>query len=132
MKKTLRLFLVVALAMVGMNAMAQEVTIDFNTIENNWNLPTSPKVIAETSYSYGGYTIKLAGTTGNGFGWNEIKENQVVVGHYLILGKQGAYVTLPAFSFDVEKIEVVGRTVCYRIFKCQVQKQLELWVLTPT
>lgn len=110
MKKNLRLFLVAALAMVGMNASAQEVTFDFNTMDNNWGLPTT-KTVAETSYTYGGYTIKIAGTSGKseGFAWNNITEAQEVVGHYLILGKNGAYLTLPAFSFDVDKIEVVGR-----------------------
>lgn len=108
MIKTLRFFFVATLAMVFGNVMGQEVTIDFNTMENNWNLPTS-KVIDETSYSYGGQTIKLCGSTGNGFSWNVIKEGQEVVGHYLILGQKGAYLTLPAFSFDAEKIEVVGR-----------------------
>ena len=110
MKKTLRNFFVAALAMVGLSATAQEVVIDFNTIENNWNLPTT-KTIAETSYTYDGYTIKIAGTSGKseGFAWNSITNQQKeVVGHYLILGKNGAYLTLPAFSFDVEKIEVVG------------------------
>ena len=110
MKKNLRLFLVAALAMVGMNASAQEVTFDFNTMENNWGLPTT-KTVDETSYTYGGYTIKIAGTSGKseGFAWNSITEEKEVVGHYLILGKNGAYLTLPAFSFDVDKIEVVGR-----------------------
>ena len=110
MKKNLRYFFVAALAMVGMNASAQEVTFDFNTMENNWGLPTT-KTVAETSYTYGGYTIKIAGTSGKseGFAWNNITEAQEVVGHYLILGKNGAYITLPAFSFDVDKIEVVGR-----------------------
>ena len=110
MKKNLRLFLVAALAMVGMNASAQEVTFDFNTMDNNWGLPTT-KTVDETSYTYGGYTIKIAGTSGKseGFAWNNITEAQEVVGHYLILGKNGAYLTLPAFSFDVDKIEVVGR-----------------------
>ena len=109
MMKTLRYFLVAALAMVFGNVMAQEVTLDFNTVENNWGLPTS-KVIDETSYTYGGLTIKLCGTSGNGFAWNEIKNGDQVVGHYLILGKQGAYLTLPAFTFDVEKIEVEGNS----------------------
>ena len=109
MMKTLRYFLVAALAMVFGNVMAQEVTLDFNTIVNNWGLPTS-KVIDETSYTYGGLTIKLCGTSGNGFAWNENKEGQEVVGHYLILGKQGAYLTLPAFTFDVEKITIEGRS----------------------
>lgn len=110
MKKNLRLFFVAALAMVGMNASAQEVTFDFNTMDNNWGLPTT-KTVDETSYTYGGYTIKIAGTSGKseGFAWNNITEAQEVVGHYLILGKNGAYLTLPAFSFDVDKIEVVGR-----------------------
>lgn len=107
--KTLRYFFVAALAMVMGNVTAQEVTLDFSTVEDNWNLPTT-KVIDETSYTYGGYTIKLCGTTGNGFAWNSIKEGETVVGHYLILGKQGAYLTLPAFSFDVEKIVIEGNS----------------------
>ena len=34
---------------------------------------------------------------------------------YFMLGQSGAYITLPAYDFDVEKIEVVGRGVVHLV-----------------
>lgn len=80
----------------------QEVTLDLT--DGTWGFPTTKKVEA-TSYTNGdGYTIIVEGTTGNGF--------RVYTGNdsYFLFGQQGASITLPAFDFDVEKIEVVGRS----------------------
>ena len=76
-----------------------DVTIAFvgNT---NWNIPSgsSSKTVDEGTYTDGTYTIKIAGSTGEGY----------YINGYLLLGKTGAYVELPEFSNPVEKIVVVG------------------------
>jgi len=80
------------------------VTLDF-TSNTDWKLPTT-KVADGTENSYtndDGYTIKLGGgTSGAGYGYNS--------SGYLIMGKSGCYMTLPAFSFAVTKIVVTGRS----------------------
>ena len=81
------------------NVSAQEVTIDFSGSTDNWGIGTT-KLIDAAEFTYGGYTIILEGTAGNGYRWYESGN--------IILGKQGATLTLPAFSFDVERIDVVG------------------------
>ena len=111
MNKILRYSFVALLAMVFGNVLAQDVTLDF-TLETEegskqsaWGFPASSanKTVDEQSFTYGGYTVKVAGSTGNGYYWHD-------TGHYLLFGKQGAYVTLPAFDFDVVKIEVEGNS----------------------
>ena len=99
MNKFLRYSFVALLAMFGLNINAQEVTIDFSGSTDNWGIGTT-KLVEAQSFTYGGYTITLEGTTGNGYRWYESGN--------IILGKQGATLTLPAFSFDVERIDVVG------------------------
>ena len=99
MNKILRYSFVALLAMFGLNINAQEVTIDFSGSTDNWGIGTT-KLVEAQSFTYGGYTITLEGTTGNGYRWYESGN--------IILGKQGATLTLPAFSFDVERIDVVG------------------------
>ena len=71
-------------------------TLDFSS-NVDWKIPSgsSNKTVAENQYSNGTYTIKLAGSTNNGYYYNS---NQV------LLGKNGAYLELPAFSFKVSKI----------------------------
>ena len=87
-------------AVVG-TAWGQEVTLDLT--DSSWGFPTT-KVITATSYTNSdGYTITVEGTTGNGF---RVYSNP----DYFLFGQQGASITLPAFDFDVEKIEVVGRS----------------------
>ena len=81
------------------NMSAQEVTIDFSGSTDNWGIGTT-KLIDAAEFTYGGYTIILEGTAGNGYRWYDSGN--------IILGKQGATLTLPAFSFDVERIDVVG------------------------
>lgn len=78
---------------------AQEVTLDFST--NTWGLPTSNnKSSASYTDTTTGYTVSF-GSSNNGFKFNK---------EYVIMGKKGATLSLPAFTFDVEKIEVVGKT----------------------
>lgn len=100
MNKILRYSFVALLAMFGLgNANAQEVTIDFSGSTDNWGIGTT-KIVEEKSFTYGGYTIKLKGTEGNGYRWYDSGN--------IILGKEGATLELPAFSFDVTRIDVVG------------------------
>ena len=87
------------MAMVGLNISAQEVIIDFSGSTDNWGIGTEKKVDAQ-SFTYGGYTITLQGTEGNGYRWYDSGN--------IILGKEGATLTLPAFDFDVERIDIVG------------------------
>ena len=97
-------FLTAALALLAFLAIpvgmwGQEVTLDFTT-NDCWELPTT-STVNEGQFTCGDYTITLAGTSSAGYKYNT---------GYLIIGKNGAYLQLPAFSFDVEKIEVVGRS----------------------
>lgn len=66
----------------------------------DWDIPagSSSKTVDEGTYTDGTYTIKIAGSTGEGY----------YINGYLLLGKTGAYVELPEFSNPVEKIVVVG------------------------
>ena len=77
------------------------VVLDFTV--NDWGFPSDAKAIEEGSFTSGDYTVKVAGTSSNGYRWYANSGNS-----YFLFGKQGAYITLPAFDFDVEKIEVVG------------------------
>ncbi len=76
-----------------------DVTIAFEG-NANWNIPkgSGNKTVDEGEYTDGTYTIKVAGSTGEGY----------YINGYLILGKTGAYVELPEFSHPIEKIVVVG------------------------
>lgn len=78
-----------------------EVTLDF-TSNTSWELPVGSGNGVQTSASYsdGTYSITLAATTKYYFNSDG----------YLMLGKSGSTLTLPAFSFDVEKIIVVGNS----------------------
>lgn len=97
------------MAMVMGTAFGQEVTLDFTIADANnseasaWGFPagSTNKLVEEKSFTYGGYTVKVAGS--GGYYWHNSQ-------HYLLLGKQGATVTLPAFSFDVERIDVEGNS----------------------
>ena len=70
-------------------------------LDEGWGFPTS-KVVAETAYTNGGYTINVAGSTGNGF--------RVYTGQNILLGKQNAYIELPIFSSPIAKIVVAGNS----------------------
>ena len=76
-------------------------TFLFNTPGNEWGFPTDSKAVDEAEFTANGKTIKIAGTEGNGYRY---------YGSYLLFGRQGAYLTLPAFDFAVGKIEVVGNS----------------------
>ena len=113
MNKILRYSFVALLAMIGLNISAQEVTLDFTITDpadetgktSIWGFPSgsSNKLVEENSYTYDGWTVKVAGSTGEGYYWHN-KD------HYLLFGKQGAYLTLPAFNFDVERIDIEGNS----------------------
>lgn len=113
MNKILRYSFIALLAMVGLNLSAQEVTLDFTITDPSdesgktsiWGFPASSKnkTVEEQSFTYNGYTVKVAGSEGEGYYWHD-KD------HYLLFGKQGAYLTLPAFNFDVERIDIEGNS----------------------
>ena len=98
MNKILRYSFVAFLAMIGMNINAQEVTIDFSTGTDDWGMGTE-KVTEGKSYTFNGLTIKLTPSEGNYFRWYDTGN--------ILLGKNGATLELPAFNFDVERIDVV-------------------------
>lgn len=78
---------------------AQTVTLDFTT--NNWGFPEKANKGTETgSFTNGEHTIQLQALT-SGYYFN--------ADGYLLFGKKDATLTLPAFSFDVKRIEVIGR-----------------------
>lgn len=99
MKKLFTLVAMTLLAM-GINAQTEPVTLDFT--ENIWGIPED-KVVDLMEFTSGDYTIMLQGTAGNGYKYYPQD-------HYVILGKKGAFLTFPYFPFDVEAIEVVGRS----------------------
>ena len=99
MKRFLRYSLVALMAMVFGNVSAQEATIDFSGPNDDWGIGTT-KIVEAKEFTYNGLTIKLEGTEGNGYRWYDSGN--------IILGKKGATLTLPAFNFDVERIDVVG------------------------
>ena len=109
MNKFLRYSFVALMAMLIGKASAQEVTLDFTLATGDdgktseWGFPagSSNKTVEEKSFTYGGYTVKVAGSEGQGYYWHD-KD------HYLLFGKQGATLTLPAFDFDVERIDIEG------------------------
>lgn len=99
MIKHLRFLLLALVAMaVSANVHAQAVTIDFSGADN-WGIGTTNVTEAKT-YTYGGYTIKLTPSSGCYFRWYDSGN--------ILLGKTGATIELPAFDFDVERIDVEG------------------------
>lgn len=76
-------------------APSADVTETFDFSKNGWSLPTSSSSLSG-EYTKDGQTVTISGT-----------------GYYygskaLLLGKSGAYITLPAFSKPVTQIDVVG------------------------
>ena len=71
------------------------------TKNSEWGFPTSYQTTSGL-YTSGGYTIEV-GTSSNGHRFDDTNT-------YFIMGKSGATLTLPAFSYPVTKIEVVGRS----------------------
>lgn len=93
MTKKVRLFLTMLFLTLlgGVNAAwGQEVTYDFTG--SDWEA-------ADGVLTNG--TVSITGEGGANFKMN---------GGYFMLGKSGAYITLPAYDFAVNKIEVVGRS----------------------
>ncbi len=76
--------------------------MDFTT--NTWGLPetSANKAVDAASFTNGTYTITLAATSDAGYYFN--------TDGYLMLGKKGATLTLPAFNFEVGQIVITGRT----------------------
>lgn len=104
MNKILRFSLIALLAFVANVSFAQEVVLDFST--NTWGFPegSKNKVTKAATYTNGTYTISV-GATADGHYWNNYAKP-----YYFMMGKTGATLSLPAFDFDVEKIEVVGNS----------------------
>lgn len=82
-------------------AMGQTVTLDFTT--NDWGFPEKVNIGVETNTftNSNGVTIALTGSTDAGYYFN--------TDGYLMLGKNGASLSLPAFDFDTEKVIVYGK-----------------------
>ena len=76
------------------------VTFDFSTNVFGFPEGSSNKTVTATDYTNGTYTINVEGSEGNGYYWNS--------NGYLLLGKNGATLTFPAFPFNVSKISITG------------------------
>ena len=98
MKQILRISLMSVFAFLFGSTYAQEVTFDFSDENNPWGFPTE-KLTETGEFTYDGKTIVV--TTSNYTCW--FSDTKV-----LLMGKQDASLTLPAFNFDVERIDVVG------------------------
>lgn len=89
----------------GNYCIAQEVTLDFT--QNGWKLPTNKKPATKGEYTYNDFTISFDAPQGFYF-------NSYQSGHYFLMLKSTntavGKLTLPAFNFAVEKIEVVGNS----------------------
>lgn len=81
---------------VWVSGFAQEVTLDFTNAIDDWGISATATTKA-TKFTNGTYTIEAS----KGF-----KQQ----GKGVLLGKEGATLTLPAFDFDVEKIVVRKNT----------------------
>jgi hypothetical protein len=104
MNKILRYVFVALLAVVSNASFAAdaepEVTLDF-TSNKAWKLPTD-YATGKASFTDGTYTITLEAAS-SGYKFNSYKDSGC-----LIFGKKDATLTLPAFNFDVERIDIVG------------------------
>ena len=103
MNKILRYSFIALLTLACKVGFAQEVTLDFSD-NSVWKLPdgNKNKATASQNFTNGSYTISVAGP--DGYYYLSDKTN----GGRLFYGKQNATLTLPKFSFDVERIDVVG------------------------
>ena len=102
MKKLSFFLMAMLFSVMSFAAESLLVTLDFS--KNTWGLPVASanKTTATVSYTNGDYAITLAGGgNGNGHYYNN--------DGYLIFGKSGATLTLPAFDFKTTKIVVTGR-----------------------
>lgn len=100
MTKKLHLFLTMLLCAVFGMVQAQEVTLDFTT-NDDWGFPVGSANKATDAASFtnaDGYTVTAQAPDGYYFNTQG----------YLMLGKEGASLTLPKFDFKVSRIDVVG------------------------
>ena len=104
MNKILRYVFVALLAVVSNASFAAEaepeVTLDF-TSNDVWKLPTK-NAKDKATFTNGTYTITLEAAT-NGYKFNFYEGSGC-----LMFGKKDATLTLPAFNFEVERIDIVG------------------------
>ncbi len=91
MFKHLRYSLLTLLLAVFTGAWAQTPEVEYD-MTSGWEFDASAK------------TMTKGDVTFNAYGSASFKQNT----GYVMLGKSGAYLELPAYDFDVEKIEVVG------------------------
>ena len=101
MTRKLHLFITMLLCAVFGVVQAQQVSLDFST--NDWGLPegSANKLTESTPYTNSdGYTVTLQAADSYYFNTQG----------YLMLGKEGSTLTLPAFTFKVSKIAVVGNS----------------------
>lgn len=85
-------------------------TFDFTAAGNPWGFPTSgARLLEKKDYTNGTQTVTVEGTgnieNNGGYTWNSWG------GGYLLFGKKGASITLPAFDYNVSKIIVTGRSL---------------------
>ena len=82
-------------------AAVSPVTLDFSS-NTGWSFPTS-KTVTTNTYTNGGHSVVLTGTTGYGYYFN---------GQYdcLLIGKNGATIGLPSFTDIISSIVVTGHT----------------------
>lgn len=103
MIKQLRYLCTLLLMAVAGVAWGQKVTLDFTT--QDWNLPTSSQAMDGNTYSCGDYTI----TFNSGNAYQAAQNSGDMKTYYLLMGKSGASMSLPAFNFKVSKIVITGR-----------------------
>ena len=100
--RKLKLFLSLLMLMafsLGNVWAAEELKATLDFTDSGWGIPTSGTNTTEKSFTRGDFTIKLYSTT-------NYKQNS----GYLILGKSGSTLTLPAFTWKTTRIEVVGHS----------------------
>lgn len=131
MNNFLRYSLSLVLAFVASVTFAQEVTFDF--AGNNWKLPDSKAqgITNATDFTNGTYTITVSAPE---------KAYYLASNNAIIYGKKDAYINLPKFDFDVERIDIIspaggsGKTTrnILLVIKLSVHKQQVLKVHTST
>ncbi len=107
----MRKLLLILATLVSSLSFAQKVTLDF-TSNDAWGFPEKDNAVTETqSFSDGTYTISLYATTAGYYNTQG----------YLMLGKSGSELTLPAFDFAVGTIVVTGRSGASASTKMNIQ-----------
>ena len=80
---------------------ASPVTLDFSS-NTGWSFPTS-KTVTTNTYTNGGHSVVLTGTTGYGYSFNDQYD-------CLLIGKNGATIGLPSFTDIISSIVVTGHS----------------------